>query len=311
MRKIVIRVVCYNQENVISRAIDSVLNQKEWGLYKLIVSDDCSKDKTWEILKDYQANYPDIVEIHRNEHNLGIYGNVAKSNTYLPENYDLFGALAGDDRYCDGYFEAIQKLVEEKKIDTNEAVGIFSDWKSISPAGKEVVHTQEAVLSGLSLWSLYARFKIGGRSLMMSKKVRDGFEPMLEGRGLNLTESQYDAQPHLNINKAYYLPQITTCYYTGIGVAVQLSSKKKSSYYTTQAIEKWLYFLENYARDKKDECYCRFELLKANYYLKPTFRDYFRMFSLYFRGQLPGFRDTLKHTLKLFFQLATYKNQES
>ena len=142
MKRIVICIVSYNQEDVIGRTLDSILNQKEWGLFKIIVSDDCSKDRTWEILQEYKGKYPEIMDIHRNEHNLGIYGNVAQSNTYLPDDYDLICDLAGDDALCEGYFKALQDYIIDNKIDTSKGVGIYSDWKAISPNGKEKVVTQ-------------------------------------------------------------------------------------------------------------------------------------------------------------------------
>ena len=307
MKKIVIRIVCYNQEDVISRALDSVLCQKDWGLYKIVVSDDCSTDRTWEILKNYESQYPEIVEIHRNEKNQGIYGNVEISDQYVKNiDYDLLGGLSGDDEYCDGYFEGVQKLVEKENIDTNEAVGIYSDWKAVHPGGKDVIFKQDSVLSGESLWSLYVRFKISGRSLMVTKRVRDNFDPMLHGRGLNLVESHYDSQSHLNIKKAYYFPFVASIYYTGIGVSTRLSPKH-SDYATKQCIEKWQYFLEHYVNSEEDKYYARYEKCKAEYMMRPQLMSLPTLFFLYHKGQLNSCRPTLKETLRTFFNLLKYR----
>lgn len=305
MKKIVIRVITYNQEKEIGRSLDSLLCQKYWGLYQIIVSDDCSKDHTWDILQEYQAKYPDIVFIYRNEHNLGIYGNVAKSESYLPSEYDLFGELSGDDTYCDGYFESVQKLIKDKEIDTKEAVGIFSDWKYVFPNGKESVFRQNAVLSGYNLWSLKARGKITGRSLLVSKKVHDGYEPILTGKGLNLTESHHDAQAHLNIKRAYYIPRVTTTYYSGIGVSSRLSVKE-STYLTTQSVEKWNYAIDNYINGKRDLHYVKYELLKADFYIKPSLWKLCKILYYYEKGQLPGCRNTYKETYRIFSKLLKY-----
>ena len=127
MKKIVIRVVTYNQENVVGRALDSVLRQKDWGLYRIVVSDDCSTDHTWNVLQMYHSKYPELIDIYRNEHNLGMYENIQKADSYVP-SCDLYSGLAGDDEYCDGYFEAIQNFIEQNHIDTTELIGIFSFW---------------------------------------------------------------------------------------------------------------------------------------------------------------------------------------
>ena len=138
--------ICYNQEDVIRRTLDSVLCQKEWGLYRLIISDDSSTDGTWNILQEYKEKYPEFLDIHQNEQNLGIYGNIAKSEDYIPPDYDLFGELSGDDIYCEGYFEGVQKFIKDRIIDTKKAIGVFSNWKLISPDGDEIIYNQHAVM---------------------------------------------------------------------------------------------------------------------------------------------------------------------
>ena len=307
MKRIVIRIVCYNQEDVISRALDSVLCQKDWGLFRVVVCDDCSKDRTWEILQKYKSSFPDIVEIHRNDHNLGIYGNVEKSDQYIKAiDYDLMGGLSGDDEYCDGYFERVQKLIEENHIDIKEAIGIYFDWKAVHVGGKELIYKQDAVLTGENLWSLYVRFKISGRSLMITKSVRDNYEPMLHGKGLNLVESHYDSQPPLIIRRAYYCPFVASVYYTGIGVSTRLSPKH-SDYATKQNIEKWQYFLEHYVKSEEDKYYARYEKRKAEYYMSPKLKSLPILFFLYYKGQLKSCRSTLKETLRTFFNLAKYR----
>ena len=308
MKRIVVRIIAYNQEKVINRALDSVLCQKEWGLYRLIVSDDCSKDQTWEILQDYQQKYPGIVYIYRNEHNLGIYGNVEKSETYLPEDYDLFGSLSGDDAYCDGYFKAVQELVIDKSIDTNKEVGIFSDRKSVGPDGSERIFRQNDVLSGYPLISLKIRGIITSRSILMTKKVRKLFTPVLNNRGLALTEGDRDLQPHLIIKEAYYLPFVSSIYYTGIGVSSQLSAKK-TDYYTTQHIEMWRYFMDHYLQTPKDKHYAQYELLKAEFYGKPTFGKLMLMIYHFNLGQLTKIRTPFKKKFHLFLSLAKYRLQ--
>lgn len=310
MKKIVVRIVTYNQEDVIGRALDSVLCQREWGLYRVIVSDDCSKDQTWDVLQRYQRQYPDVVYIYRNEHNYGIYGNVAQSESYLPNDYDLFGGLSGDDVYCNGYFEAVQKLILEKDIDTNGLVGFYSDWKSISPNGEEKLHRQECVQSKYTLLSLKLRGFIASRSIMMTKGVRDLYAPILINKGLALTEGDNDLQPHVIIKEAYYLPLVTSYYYTGIGVSTQLSAKN-TAYYTTQHIEMWQYFMDHYIQTKRDMHYAQYELLKAKFYKKPTLGKIVLMLYHYNHGQLPTIRTPFKKKFHLFLSLVKYRFQYS
>ena len=53
--KIDILMATYNGEKYLKEQIESILNQTYKNI-RLIISDDCSKDNTTEILKEYEAN---------------------------------------------------------------------------------------------------------------------------------------------------------------------------------------------------------------------------------------------------------------
>ena len=248
--------------------------------------------------RNIRKKYPDILDIHRNEHNLGIYGNVAQAASYLPD-FDLYGELSGDDSYCNGYFERIQKLIDKQSIDTSEAIGFFSDFKIVNNEGKEKVFKQDSILTGYNLMSLKIRGIISSRSLMVTKRVFDSYEPLLVGKGLNLMENQYDLQPHLIIKISFYLPQVTTIYYSGLGVSVNISNKR-SAYNTTESIEFWNYCLENYIKNKRDFHFAKYELVKAHFYLRPSFFNIPVMYYHFSLGQLPKLRLPIIQTLRLF-----------
>ena len=72
MIKISVFIVTYNQEAYVEQAIDSVLQQSVKP-YEIVISDDCSKDGTWNIIQNYQAQYPEIIKAYRNEPNVGIF----------------------------------------------------------------------------------------------------------------------------------------------------------------------------------------------------------------------------------------------
>lgn len=101
----------YNQENFIADAIDSVLNQDYENL-EIVVGDDCSQDKTWEIVKKYQHEYPDIFKTFRNEVNLGITGNCNEVLKRCTGKYIAFHA--GDDVWLPGKINAQLRVFERK-----------------------------------------------------------------------------------------------------------------------------------------------------------------------------------------------------
>ena len=85
---------CYNHADYIGAAIESVLAQT-YADWELVIVDDASPDATPDILKDYQARYPDRIRLILLERNGGISAAV---NTYLDAAQGEFIAcLSSDD----------------------------------------------------------------------------------------------------------------------------------------------------------------------------------------------------------------------
>ena len=58
----------YNGENYLAEQLDSLLSQS-YSDFKIYVSDDCSKDKTRNIISDYAKKYPDrIIDLNNEQH---------------------------------------------------------------------------------------------------------------------------------------------------------------------------------------------------------------------------------------------------
>ena len=89
--KVDILIATYNGEKFIKEQIDSILNQTYQNI-QLIISDDCSTDKTREILKQYEQN--DKIKIFYQEKNLGYLKNFefllkkVESNFYMLSDQD-------------------------------------------------------------------------------------------------------------------------------------------------------------------------------------------------------------------------------
>ena len=100
--------ICYNQEQYIRQALDSVLSEKVKP-YEIIIGDDCSKDGTRAILQEYNEKYPEIIKLVLNEKNLGIFANL--NNVAPKATGDLIHFLSGDDWYKPNFLENLNKLV--------------------------------------------------------------------------------------------------------------------------------------------------------------------------------------------------------
>ncbi len=68
--KVSVLMPAYNAEKYIGEAVESILNQT-FTDFELIIIDDCSTDKTWEIIQEYAEKDKRIVSV-KNERNIGI-----------------------------------------------------------------------------------------------------------------------------------------------------------------------------------------------------------------------------------------------
>ncbi len=99
----------YNQEDFIADAIQGALSQT-YSPLEIYISDDCSTDKTYEIIENLIKNYQGCqkVSYFKNERNLGIARHINKINSI--SNGELIVVAAGDDISKP---ERTDKIVEE------------------------------------------------------------------------------------------------------------------------------------------------------------------------------------------------------
>ncbi|MEI8341515.1 MAG: glycosyltransferase [Verrucomicrobiota bacterium] len=88
--------LCYNQENFIRGAVEGALSQT-YSPMQLVISDDCSQDRTFDVVQEMVAAYqgPHRIRINRNLTNLGIGGNFSRALEM--SDGELIVAAAGDD----------------------------------------------------------------------------------------------------------------------------------------------------------------------------------------------------------------------
>lgn len=116
----------YNAENYICECIDSVLAQKTDYSYRIIVIDDGSKDKTFEILKRYSKNEK-IKIIHQD--NRGLSGARNTGLEYIKSRYVMF--IDSDDLLEQDAIENLLSCAYKNKADSVEGA-----YEFISAKGK-------------------------------------------------------------------------------------------------------------------------------------------------------------------------------
>jgi glycosyltransferase involved in cell wall biosynthesis len=104
--KVSVVVITYNQERTIGQALESALAQRVNFDYEIVVGEDCSTDRTREIVMDFQRRHPERIVPLLREHNIGGPENAIETRAACRGQY--IAALAGDD-----YWIANDKLQKE------------------------------------------------------------------------------------------------------------------------------------------------------------------------------------------------------
>src|SRR3984885_12047473 len=110
-----VAITFYNQEKFIRETLDSVLSQKTNFNYEIVIGEDCSSDKSREILNEYEKLHSDKIHNLYNKKNIGFVLNVKQILDHSRGKY--IALLDGDDYFCNK--EKLQKQYDflEKNLD--------------------------------------------------------------------------------------------------------------------------------------------------------------------------------------------------
>lgn len=224
--KISVLMICYNQEDYISRALDSLIEQKDF-IYEICINDDDSMDMTWEIIQEYYNTFPNLIKPIRNSQNLGIFRNIEA--TWKRPTGDLIYRLAGDDQCPKDYFMHIIDFIQKNKIDyLNKAISIYGDYQQIDIDGSSIIYRNNMV-ENVDAIKLKIRQLLSNRSACFSKKVIDRYVSVAEGRSY-IVELSQDSELQMFSDKNYYLPQLGNIYYAGIGVSKHFTKEEREEH---------------------------------------------------------------------------------
>ena len=161
----------YNGERFIKEQIDSILYQT-YSNFELIITDDCSSDKTIEIIKNYQENDKRI-KLYQNETNLGFVKNFEKSISLCTGDYI---ALADQDDIWKK--DKLKTFIEN----IGENVLIYSDALLIdehaSSMEKELIRPDKDLISGSNNRAFILENCISGNTLMFKKELVEQILPI-------------------------------------------------------------------------------------------------------------------------------------
>ncbi len=106
--KVCIVMLAYNQERYIPEAVDSILMQQTNFQFDIVISDDHSTDKTYEIAANYAERHPEKIRLVRTDHNIGMMKNLRQAVRVCTSEYIAF--LEADDFWTNP--QKLQKLAD-------------------------------------------------------------------------------------------------------------------------------------------------------------------------------------------------------
>lgn len=135
---IVVSVICntYNHENYIEQCIKGFLLQETNFKFEVLIHDDASTDKTAEVIRKYEKQYPDLIkpiyeEVNQYSLHVGITANIM-----LPKAKGKYFALCeGDDYWTDP--KKLQKQVDYMESHPDCTFCIHNAIR-VNPQGKTV-----------------------------------------------------------------------------------------------------------------------------------------------------------------------------
>jgi glycosyltransferase involved in cell wall biosynthesis len=168
--------VAYNQERFIAEAVQGALNQTYCPL-EIILSDDCSPDRTFEIMQEMAATYrgPHAIIPNRNEHNLGLIGHINRVMELVQG--ELIVIAAGDDISLP---ERVERLYQSYAVSQGQAHSLFSRAIRIDSDGDQLGAEQISYSPNRYELEYMAEHPVSvpGSTQAWSRKIFESFGPI-------------------------------------------------------------------------------------------------------------------------------------
>ena len=208
MKYITFAIPCYNSEEYMEHAINSILPAGED--VEILVVNDGSKDQTTEIGKRYEAMYPGIVRVIDKEN--GGHGDAV--NAGLSQASGVYFKVVDSDDWVDE--EALMKILNKVKefVRTESVVDMIISnyvYEKVGMEHKKVIHYRNVLPQNeVFRWDDIGSFHLDQYILMHSVIYRT---EMLKLCQLKLPKHTFYVD---NIYVYYPLPHVRTLYYMDV-----------------------------------------------------------------------------------------------
>lgn len=200
MKLITFTIPCYNSEEYMSKAIESLLNQQE--KIEIIIVNDGSKDNTLKIANKYKKKYPNIIKVIDKENG----GHGSAVNAGLKNATGKYFKVVDSDDWVDE--KSLKETIETlEKIDVDMLIVNYVYEKDTS---KEMNYLGTLPENKIFTWKDIKKFNLSRYLLMHSVIYKTS---ILKKMKLTLPEHTFYVD---NIFVYYPLPSIKTMYYLNI-----------------------------------------------------------------------------------------------
>lgn len=172
---IAIIMAVYNGETYLAEQIDSLLRNTEQD-FVLHIFDDCSTDRSPEIIAEYTKRHPQTVFYHRNEENRGVIRNFLEGCQLVKADYYMF--CDQDDVWLpEKIARSLERMQEAQEALPDKPLIVFGDARVVDEALQEI-HPSFQRQSGyctdkLDLAHILMENKLNGCSMLFNQTLKE------------------------------------------------------------------------------------------------------------------------------------------
>ena len=195
-KSIAILLPTHNAADHLKECLDSVLAQTRQP-EEIVICDDISSDKTWDILLDYESRHKGLIRLLRNDTNLGLAGN--RQRLLESTQCDLVKFFDDDDILDPHFLELMAPLLESGKYDlaacavlnfnNNDTAQLYGDFPMRSRQWDEPPWAHHIALAGHLINKIHDRkflMDAGGFTGLYGPAVDFNLDLRLMRRGARL-----------------------------------------------------------------------------------------------------------------------------
>lgn len=163
----------FNGANYLAELLNSLLSQT-YSPLEIIAVDDCSTDRTFNILKKYETEHPHLFKLHQNSTNLGFTKNFEKAISLCTGEY-----IAPCDQDDIWVKDKVQLLVNN--IDNHDL--IYHDSRFIDDHGHDMGEKLSDTINmhqGKSNYFFLTGNAVSGHAMLFKKKLKNYIFPFDE-----------------------------------------------------------------------------------------------------------------------------------